>query len=102
MINIGAFTTRIGFLGPLCYSYNKEPQNVRGNYQGPHITRFAAATVFTAGARVDNPWPQVEGLWVLRVWHLGARLNFVVELKSSGCLVWVYANFGVYAPEFRV
>ena len=35
---IGALIIRIGFWGPLYYSYNKEPQNSIGNYSGPYIT----------------------------------------------------------------
>ena len=33
-ITIGALIIRIGFWGILYYSYNKEPPNSIGNYQG--------------------------------------------------------------------
>ena len=35
--HVGALIVRIGFWGPVDYSYNKEPQNSVGNYFDPFI-----------------------------------------------------------------
>ena len=35
--NIGALIIRIGFWGPVYYSYNKEPPGPYSNYCGPYI-----------------------------------------------------------------
>ena len=38
--NIGALVIKIGFGGPLCYKYNKEPQTSIGTYKSPYIRAF--------------------------------------------------------------
>ena len=39
--NIGALIIRIGFWGPLSYSFNKKTQNSIGNYLGPYSRAFS-------------------------------------------------------------
>ena len=43
--SIGALLIGVGFWGPLCYTYNKEPQNSIGNYLGPDF-RFRMSPIF--------------------------------------------------------
>ena len=60
-INIGALIIRIGFGGPLYYSYNKEPQNSIGELLRPTIVYSLLSEVSVQPIAVLRNWWSIYG-----------------------------------------